>query len=306
MADIIFTAKFVASKVGKDGIAVTWDIDRVTRSTGAVLALVTAGATNVVYGRRGRYGYRLTGADLTIYDYLATAITADATVDAQELDAVWTLWSLSWHDILTTALTAVGSIGALFVSTLDAAISSRGTADPGDAMALTAGALSDVDTELSGTHGAGSWEGGGGAPTVEEIRAEMDDNSTQLAAIRAKTDAIGTGSAFIAAPVLPSGNVNMVVGDVYKAADGRSFDWTYPTWNIAIGSVVVVIIQNIVVFTATRISATAVRLELTSIQSSTVKPGRHTFYIREIQADAEPISILTGTWVASAEPAPMP
>jgi hypothetical protein len=139
MADICFYAQFVAAKVGLDGIAVTWDIEQITRSTGARAALVTGGATNIIVGRNGLYGYRLTGADLTLYDYVATAITADGTVDQQELAAMWTFWSLQWHDVLTAALTAVGSIGALFVNTLDAAISTRGTAKAGDAMALTAG-----------------------------------------------------------------------------------------------------------------------------------------------------------------------
>jgi hypothetical protein len=41
---------------------------------------------------------------------------------------------------------------------LDATVSSRGTADPGDAMTLTAGERTAIDTELSGTHGAGLWE----------------------------------------------------------------------------------------------------------------------------------------------------
>ena len=41
---------------------------------------------------------------------------------------------------------------------LDATVSSRGTADPGDAMTLTAGERTAIDTELSGTHGAGIWE----------------------------------------------------------------------------------------------------------------------------------------------------
>jgi hypothetical protein len=127
MSDLIFTAQFIATKVGLNGLAPVWDIDRVTRSTGARSALATGEATNVVYGRRGLYGYRLTGADLSLYDYIATAITADATVDQQELAAVWTLWSLSWRDILTAALTAVGSIGKLLVDNINATIGSRAT-----------------------------------------------------------------------------------------------------------------------------------------------------------------------------------
>lgn len=109
---------------GVNGLAPTWDIDRVTRADGTRAALVTGGATSITFGRRGLYGYVLSGADLTTYDYLFTAITADATPTVHEVAAVWTLWSLSWHDILTTAMTAVGSIGKLLVDRIDAAISS--------------------------------------------------------------------------------------------------------------------------------------------------------------------------------------
>lgn len=119
MATIIAYAQFIASKAGKNGIVVTWDIEQITRSDGTRAALVTGGATNVIIGRRGLYGYRLTGADITLYDYVFTAITADGTVDQQELAAMWTLWSLSWHDIATSIMTVVGSIGKWLVDLVD-------------------------------------------------------------------------------------------------------------------------------------------------------------------------------------------
>lgn len=108
MATICFYAEFIGSKVGVNGLTVTWDIERITRSTGARSALVTGGATSITIGRRGLYGYVLAGADLTLYDYVATAITAAATVDQQEVAAVWTLWSISgeqavWNEPLTAA-----------------------------------------------------------------------------------------------------------------------------------------------------------------------------------------------------------
>jgi hypothetical protein len=51
--------------------------------------------------------------------------------------------------------------------------------------------ISDYDSSTDSLEGiAGA--GGGGAPTVEQIRTEMDTNSTQLAAILADTDVIGS------------------------------------------------------------------------------------------------------------------
>jgi hypothetical protein len=88
MADVIFLGQFTASKVGVNGLTVTWDIERLTLADGARSALVTGGATDVVIGRRGLYGYRLSGADLATYLYVATAITGTTTVDSQEVSAI--------------------------------------------------------------------------------------------------------------------------------------------------------------------------------------------------------------------------
>jgi len=46
-----------------------------------------------------------------------------------------------------------------------------------DVSSRSSHSAADVDTELSGSHGAGSWAG----DTKEDIRIEMDDNSTKLA-----------------------------------------------------------------------------------------------------------------------------
>lgn len=219
MATVCFYAQFTANKIGVNSLTVTWDIDRVTRSDGTRSALVTGGANSVTIGRRGLYGYVLTGADITTYDYLATAITADTSVDAKEVPALWTLWSISWYDIATSIMSTVGSIGKLFVDNITASIlavksktdllpadpasdtqvntrlaASSYTApdnasitsiktktdnlptDPADESLLEAAILAipaapsvlDIDTQLSSTHGAGTWvpTGAGTGSTV--------------------------------------------------------------------------------------------------------------------------------------------
>lgn len=112
MATIVFYAQFTQTKVGKNSITVTWDIERVTRSNGTRSALVTGGATNITIGRRGLYGYRLTDADLNTYDYVATAITADSGVDAQEVPALWTYWGEGIWDAATRTLSSFGTLAA--------------------------------------------------------------------------------------------------------------------------------------------------------------------------------------------------
>ena len=124
MADICFHARFEDSAGdGVDGLTVTWNVNRITRSTAAYFAEVTGGPTTTAVGRDGLYVYLLTGANLVLYDYTATAITASATPTVHEVAAVWTLWALSWHDIATSAMTLAGSIGKLLVDNIDGAIS---------------------------------------------------------------------------------------------------------------------------------------------------------------------------------------
>ena len=86
MTDIVFVGQFIASKAGKTGLTVTVDVDRYTISDGSRTALITAGSA--IEGRRGLYHYRLASADLSLYQYVATFITADATVDQQEIAAI--------------------------------------------------------------------------------------------------------------------------------------------------------------------------------------------------------------------------
>lgn len=122
MSTLCFYAQFTASKVGVNSLTVTWDVERITRSDGTRTALVTGGANGITVGRRGLYGYVLTNADLTLYDYIATAITSTTTVDLQEVPALWTLWSTSWHDIATSIMSIAGSIGKLLVDNIDDSI----------------------------------------------------------------------------------------------------------------------------------------------------------------------------------------
>lgn len=61
-----------------------------------------------------------------------------------------------WNEALPGAYGA-GSAGKIIGDDLDAKVSSRAVA--GDAMALTPAERTAIDTQLSGTHGLGSWEG---------------------------------------------------------------------------------------------------------------------------------------------------
>ncbi len=84
--DRIFYAYFTAGKVGKTGLPVTIDVDRVALADGARTAPVSA--TAVTEARNGVYYYRMAGVDLSLYDYVAVFKTTDATVDFQQVAAL--------------------------------------------------------------------------------------------------------------------------------------------------------------------------------------------------------------------------
>ena len=109
---IVAYAQFTASKDGKDGLTVTWDCDRTTRSNGSVTALETDANTNLVsIGRNGLYGHYITGADLDLYDYVFAAKTADTSVDLKKVPALWTYWIADIGDAAIASVTgAVGSV----------------------------------------------------------------------------------------------------------------------------------------------------------------------------------------------------
>jgi hypothetical protein len=283
MADICAYAQYIASKVGKDGIAVTWNVEQITRATGARAALLTGAATNIVVGRNGLYGYHLADADLTLYDYVFTAITADATVDQQEIAAVWTLWSLSWHDILTTALTAVGSIGALFVSTLDAAISSRGTANPGDAMALTAGERTTVAGVV--------WT---------YVTRTLTSFGTLVAQI---VNALGSKVVAIF-PVANGGNVTTYQGDTYNNTIGRPIDWTATDWPDLTGATIRVYVGGLT-FTGAVITPTGnqrVRLDLTATQTASIPTNVRRFQVVATLAGGGNATLVEARWDSRSRP----
>ncbi len=86
--DLIFHATYIASKVGKTGLTVTVDVDKILRSDGTRTAVATA--ASATEGRNGHYWYRVASVtDLVTYDYVACFKTSDATVDTQHLHSGW-------------------------------------------------------------------------------------------------------------------------------------------------------------------------------------------------------------------------
>lgn len=270
-----FDFAYIASDLGKTGLTVT--IKAAYKNGVAIAAL--AGVAIPEIGN-GLYRYLLDGATYVdaAGDYVIIATTADTSVDQRDLYAV--------------------NVVAPWVANVDAAVSSRAVA--GDAMALTSGERTtlagEIDTELSGTHGAGSWETSGGSDYTEVLNA-----------IKAKTDRIGTGTATLVAPVTRSGQVRIIQGDAYYNTDsGRALDWSDDTWNVAETSTVVVVLHGVITFVAERLSATQIRLELSSAQTLVLPVGNAVFSVQEITAEGNTLSrVPYGAWNTAAQPVPV-
>lgn len=96
-----------------------------------------------------------TVANVTTVATVTNAVTAGTVSDktgyslsSAGIQAIW--------DALTSALSTASSIGKLLVDNINATISSR-----------SSHSAADVDTELSGTHGGGSWETATGFSTLD-------------------------------------------------------------------------------------------------------------------------------------------
>lgn len=139
----------------KDGAGVTGLSPTVTVYQVALADLASAvidNAQTLTEIGGGLYARRMPDLDFSLYWYPFKAVAAGADVDSEELAGLV-------HDFTTVEMADYGV----------------GTADPGDAMALTSGERTTlaevVDTELSETHGAESWEGSSGAAIAAGVWA---------------------------------------------------------------------------------------------------------------------------------------
>ena len=111
---IVFYGQFTTSGSGATGLTVTVDVTRITRSDGTRTTHTTAGSGVEITApnARGVYLFRVTDADLTLYDYIAVFITA-GTADLLHVPAVWARFSegdtavIAAIKLITDLLTAV-------------------------------------------------------------------------------------------------------------------------------------------------------------------------------------------------------
>lgn len=262
---LTFFAFYVTSKIGKTGLTVTIDVYNPAGSL-----VVTAGSASEVGG--GLYKYVLASDSVTTEgEYVVVFKTADTTVDAQHIPALWT-------------------VGRAGVENLDAAISDRLAA-----AAYTAPDNAGISSILSVVNGLLSTAATGVATLL-----------TRLTALRASylDHLIGNVVVRLTAPLDPdSFALTLVSGDSYTDAleralafeDGGQWpDLTTAAITFDIGNVRTR--NNVLRITAELIAGTRVKVELTAAETKalTVSQGRY-FYDLRATLGSEVFTLCTGT-----------
>jgi hypothetical protein len=306
--DITFYAFYVASKVGKTGITVTADVWEHTR-TGTATEVVSGGSATEIGD--GLYKYVLSAASVdAVGEYVAVFKTADATVDAQHIPALW----------------IVGRAG---VENLDAAISSRNATAPLDATAtqaaaaaaLTAydaatgsdvpsvGAVADAvwDEALSGHATAGttgaalSAAGGAADPLLNAVPGSYASGTAGNALGR-----IVGANITIQSPVSDDGDAIFITGgDDYLYADGRAvlLTWgdTHPS--ASGGSIKLTLTDDpSIEYSGQVTAARAGYIEFTAAETTAIEAagkGLRNFRVQVTQSNGHKYSPLVGKMIVS-------
>ncbi len=140
------------------GASVSADVAAVKGDSAAILA--DTGTDGVVVAAASKTGYALSAAGVqTIWDALTSALTTVGSIGKKLAD-----WVVGTIDTYTGNTKQTGDAYARLGAPAGASVSADIAAIP---------TAAEIDTQLSGVHGAGSWEGGGAAPTVGEIDTQL-------------------------------------------------------------------------------------------------------------------------------------
>ena len=123
---------------------------------------------------------------------------------------------------------------------------------------------------------------------------------------------IGSGQVTTTSPVAVSGDVTIVRGDDYNAADGRALDWTdvSAAWPDLTGATIAVTVQTTATTTWTKAgsvvtptgSGKKVRVEPTAADTATFAGGAsYPFDVQATLSSGRKVTLLRGTWYVLAD-----
>lgn len=154
-----------------------------------------------------------------------------------------------------------------------------------------------IDTQLSGTHGAGSWEGGGGSgsdPLLNQVPGSYESGTAGAALGR-----IGVGTIEVVAPLTPGGDLYLIRGDSYLADDGRAIEFldNDDAWPDLTGATATFYGQSLEVeMEIVTASGTGkkIRLELTGEQTARLTAKKSEYAVRVVDADEHLFTLAQG------------
>ena len=266
--DLLLYAQFKASKTGKTGLSPTIDVWKVAKADLTITQIVTGGACTEI--GRGLYGYRIASATPLTHDYLGVVMTADATVDDQQIPALR-------FDYGESRVTEFGYLDVAVSSRLASASYTAPTTPP------TTGAIADaVWDEASADHVATgsmgkllSTAGAASDPLLNIAGTYASDT------MGGKIQLIGTNTTVVNSPIV-NADIGVIYGDDYYNADGRAVPLTSTQWVIAditpyTGMVRVSTPSGVVALPVVITAATHAYLQLTATQIASLGVGFHTY-----------------------------
>lgn len=310
--DITFYAFYVASKVGKTGLTVTIDIWENTRS-GTATEIVTGGSATEIGD--GLYKYRLTSANVdAIGEYIAVFKTADATVDAQHIPALWIVGRSGVEnlDAAISSRNAVAPLDAAGTQTAAAAaLTAYDAATGADVSAISVPSAATVadavwDEALAGHAVAGSAgaalsaAGGAADPLTNAVPGAYASGTAGYV-----LGAINPAAVTVTSPVATDGtSITIIRGDDYANADGRAFTFTGATWpTLTAGSVALIVDVNgtATSYAGTVTGAQACRVEMTDTQTSALTPGAYDYDLQATLASGNIVTLVQGLLLVTAD-----
>lgn len=229
--EIVFSAFYVESKIGKTGLTVTVDVYRNGTQ------IVTGGSAVEVGG--GLYTYALASGSVTVAgEYLAVFKTATATVDQQHIPSAW-LVGRAGVENLDQSVNAVNNNAINAYNAAVAALNSLlNTVEPALAALPTAASVADaVWDEASADHVAAGSTGqklsqiATAAAIADAVWDEASADHVAAGSTGQKLSQIGAATVTITAPVAADGaTLSLVRGDDYAFAQSRHLTFTSASW----------------------------------------------------------------------------
>jgi hypothetical protein len=252
------------------------------------------------------------GIVINATDSLGTGIILNTGLGTVDLDGsdIKTLL----NTISTNVLTNGTSINTTITNT-DSVESSLSTIDTGVGQLQTslntiagAGFVAGTDSlESIRDRGDVGWTTGTPSSlTAADVRTEIDSNSTQLAAIKTKTDLITSSSITVTSPVNTAGDITIVRGDDIDSTLANAIVFNSTDWQDLTSSTVVFSCKHkrtgVAGLTAVATTVTnagqatqTVTVNLTAAQTAQLSPGDDAYYY-DVQATLSGGSVVTLTY----------